>query len=173
MLLAAIRSNVCRGGVMSRTLMLVLWAWLLAACASNPKSESELNENRMGSDIPLVLQRAMVDGYALPTPNDCTGLLSDMQVLDEVLGEDIDSRGGEPVDEDFFASVMVSAVKGLIPYRSWLIRLSGEGKRERRGLAAIAAGSIRRAYLKGLGESWGCPLPGRPKRPPVAGQAED
>jgi len=85
---------------MSRTLMLVLWAWLLAAFANNPKSESQLYENRMGSDIPLVLQRAMVDGYALPTPNDCTGLLSDMQ-------------------------------------------------------------------------SWGCPLPGRPKRPPVAGQAED
>lgn len=159
---------------------------LLAACASNPKPtvavspaggpsqisavpapESNLYRNRMGSHIPPVLVRAMEEGYARPYPDDCAGLLGEVQALDAVLGEDIDSRSGEPIDEKFFASVMASAIKGLIPYRSWLIRLSGEGSRARRGIAAIAAGSIRRAYLKGLGESWDCVLPGRPKRPGI------
>ncbi|HEX5757215.1 MAG TPA: hypothetical protein VFY12_12815, partial [Arenimonas sp.] len=111
--------------------------------------------------------KAMEDAYALPYPADCHGLVADVQALDVVLGEDIDSREGGPADENFIASIMVGAIKGLIPYRSWLSRLSGEHKRERRGLAAIAAGGIRRAYLKGLGESWGCPLPGKPKRPVV------
>ncbi len=158
---------------MLRPIMLVLCALLLGACASNPKGGSDLYKNRMGSEIPASLQRAMADGYALPSPYDCGGLLADMHGLNEVLGEDIDSRGGEPVDENFFASMLVGALKGLVPYRSWLTRLSGEDKRARRGLAAIAAGSIRRAYLKGLGESWGCPLPGHPKRPQVKASPGD
>ena len=60
----------------------------------------------------------------------------------------------------------VSGIHGLMPYRSWLRKLSGAEKRELRAIAAIAAGSIRRGYLKGLGEARGCAPPATPNRGP-------
>jgi hypothetical protein len=43
-------------------------------------------------------------------------------------------------------------------------KLSGAERYERKVAAAIAAGSVRRAYLKGLGQAAGCAAPAAPRR---------
>lgn len=162
----------------TRLMGLYLLLALLAACVGDtssqrpvdhgaddmPAPQSEEYENHWGDQIPAVLERAMKDAYAVPHPLTCESLVAEVRALDAVLGEDLDIRGGEPADEDAVAAVLVGAIKGLIPYRSWLRRLSGEDQRARRGLAAIAAGCVRRAYLKGVGEAHNCPWPAMPKR---------
>lgn len=161
-----------------RVLALAVWVMMLSACASEsrirkpipgqesaPWPGSAEYQNKFGDTIPEPLLRAMDNAYAVPEPLDCDSLVSEVQELESVLGEDLDSRAGGPVDENIMTSVLIGAVQGAVPYRSWLMRLSGETKRLRHGVAAIAAGSVRRAYLKGLGQSQGCPLPATPKRP--------
>lgn len=168
-------------GALARTLRVVsLCAGLLGvlACSSAPtRSDSAelapappptLYRNRFGDDVPEVLVHAMADAYAAPSAPGCASLVLEVQALDDALGEDLDSRDGGPVPEKLLAVALAGAVKGLVPYYSWLRRLSGEHGRFRHGVAAIAAGSVRRAYLKGLGEAGACPQPAAPKRIGVA-----
>lgn len=149
----------------------------LFACASKPLPRAplpgqesapwpgaELFENQFGDDIPAILAQAMADAYAQPQPLACAALIAELNQLESVLGEDLDSRPGEPADPDLLADAMTGAVKGMIPYRSVLLQISGESARTRRGVAAITAGNIRRAYLKGVGEGLGCSPPAAPKR---------
>ncbi|MCR5881556.1 hypothetical protein LRS03_01205 [Rhizobacter sp. J219] len=42
-----------------------------------------------------------------------------------------------------------SAAEGVVPYRKWVRKLSGAERYSKDVAAAIAAGTVRRAYLKG------------------------
>ena len=59
-------------------------------------------------------------------------------------------------------SAIAGAASGNLPLRSWVRMLSGAQQHDKLVSAAISAGQIRRAYLKGLGESRGCAPPARP-----------
>lgn len=154
---------------------------LLTACASQPASKPEVSDatgsvvgdaatapardlNLMRDEIPPVLQRAMKDAYAKPPLDGCVALAAELAELNAVLGEDFDSRDALQKDGNFASDLVVGAVRSLIPYRSVLRRISGAHERERRALAAIAAGGVRRAYLKGVGEQRGCAAPAAPRR---------
>jgi hypothetical protein len=49
-------------------------------------------------------------------------------------------------------------------FRGWVRKLSGAERYSKQVAAAIAAGSIRRAFLKGLGQAAACPVPATPLR---------
>jgi hypothetical protein len=49
-----------------------------------------------------------------------------------------------------------------IPFRGWVRKLTGAEQHDRLVQAAIAAGAVRRGYLKGLGEARGCDPPATP-----------
>ena len=51
---------------------------------------------------------------------------------------------------------MRRTVEGFVPFRSWLRKLSGAEKHSKQVAAAITAGAIRRAYLKGRGDAMAC-----------------
>jgi hypothetical protein len=55
-----------------------------------------------------------------------------------------------------------------VPFRGWVRKLSGAERYSKEVAAAIAAGTVRRAYLKGLGEAKGCAAPAAPSRRPEA-----
>ena len=55
-----------------------------------------------------------------------------------------------------------STAEALIPLRNWVRKLSGAEQASRQVTRAIAAGIVRRAYLKGLGQAKGCPPPAAP-----------
>jgi hypothetical protein len=112
--------------------------------------------------LPPVLVAAVAAPYAPPPARDCTALAAQVRALDAVLGEDVDVA--PPLQDKEAERWLASGVKSLIPYFGWMRRLTGAERRERRALAANAAGALRRAYLKGLGEAGGCVFPAAPAR---------
>jgi hypothetical protein len=117
----------------------------------------------------MVLLVAAQDPYARPRPATCAGLLAQVRELNEVLGADLD----EPASTDqrdlaersqgLAIDVLSSTARGFIPMRYWIRRLTGAEQHDREVAAAITAGNVRRAYLKGLGESRGCNPPATPQ----------
>ncbi|WP_240621454.1 hypothetical protein [Caulobacter zeae] len=129
--------------------------------------------NLMRTKIPPVLLEAMQDPYARPQPSSCGQLTALVKPLDAALGIDLDQiPPGEDEDlmdrgrkaaGDAALGAMASAAQDLIPMRGWVRKLSGAEKHDRLVQSAMAAGAVRRAYLKGLGEARGCMPPATPQ----------
>jgi hypothetical protein len=131
--------------------------------------------NVLRTKIPPVLLEAMADPYARPPGKkiSCDTLIALVTPLDLALGEDVDRRPPED-NEDLMDrgkrmaassafGAMASAAQDLIPMRGWVRKLSGAEKHDSLVQHAMASGAIRRAYLKGLGESRGCNPPATPQ----------
>ena len=149
-------------------LPLLLIPLLLAACANAPQQVGQAattplrDLNVVKAEIPEVLQRAKAAPYALPAAKDCAAIAAEIRQLDEVLGADLDAppeqeerglleRGGEQAGKS-----LQRAAEGAIPFRGWVRKLSGAERYERRVAAAITAGGVRRAFLKGLRAAQPC-----------------
>lgn len=175
-------SHPSRGKAM-RHAALALACLALAACATTDtnKEAEKLTDaatspladlNLIRAKIPDVLKDAIKAPYAKPVIADCESIVARVKALDEALGPDVDAppaaeqglleRGGKLAEEQAWGALR-GAAEGLIPYRSWVRRLSGAERQTRMVAAAVAAGGVQRAYLKGIGESKGCPYPGSPR----------
>ena len=124
--------------------------------------------NVMREKIPPVLLQAIADPYARPTPATCSAIIGRVRELTNALGDDLDIQ----VDEDptmrergagAGREIVRAGAESLLPFRGFVRRLSGAEQHDKLVLQAITAGSVRRGYLKGLGEARGCPPPGTPK----------
>jgi hypothetical protein len=129
--------------------------------------------NLVRADIPPVLVAAQKAPYAQPADMACPSLAAQVQALDAALGADLDvpptaanpsliERGATAVGNAAVGSLR-GAAEGVVPFRGWVRKLSGAEKYSRDVAAAIAAGTIRRAYLKGLGQAVGCAAPAAPR----------
>jgi len=123
--------------------------------------------NLVRTKIPDTLLDAIDAPYARPRPMTCPEIAAEVAPLDDALGPDLDKpataenpsllqRGGS-LGHDTAADALRGTVEGLIPYRAWVRRLTGAERHDRLVAAAIAAGAVRRAYLKGLGLTLHCP----------------
>lgn len=130
--------------------------------------------NLVRADIPAALQAAEKAPYALPLEKTCPAITADVQALDAALGPDLDTpatlsnpslieRGAGTVGNAAVGALR-GAAENVIPFRGWVRKLSGAERYSREVAAAIAAGTIRRAYLKGLGQSMGCQAPASPRQ---------
>lgn len=175
---------------MRAILFLLVPALALGACASVPTpSARDLQEgaevttaglgnalatplkdvNVVREEIPLVLQEAAKAPYARPNPMTCARITALLLPLNGALGPDLDDM---KIDEDSLGEMggeaaldaIADFAAGSIPFRSWVRKISGAEKHQKRVRAAIAAGEVRRAYLKGLGEQLKCPPPATPNR---------
>lgn len=115
--------------------------------------------------IPEVLLTAASAPYANPEASDgieeCDAIGSSIAQIDAVLGPDLDVADAER-DDISVGRIAQSAVGSLIPFRSIVREITGAADHQRQFEAAIAAGAIRRGYLKGVGEAKGCAYPARP-----------
>ena len=129
-----------------------------AATAATPLSDLNL----VNAPIPDVLAAAQGAPYRLPDDLSCAALKADIAALDAVLGADLDTpptdnnpslieRGGGLV-----ASAAQRSVEGAIPFRGWVRKLSGAERYSKQVAAAIAAGTVRRAFLKGIAQAQRC-----------------
>ena len=167
---------------------------LLAGCATPPKeqaapprsaAEKKLGDavvapltdlNLVRDPIPPILALAQKAPYAIPADLSCMALGAEVAALDAALGDDLDTadiaatlsladRGAEAAGDAMISAVR-STTEGVIPFRGWVRKLSGAERYAKEATAAIAAGMVRRAYLKGLGQGAGCVAPAAPKREP-------
>jgi hypothetical protein len=123
--------------------------------------------NLVRAKIPAALKEALASPYAEPPVRECAALAERIQALDAALGADLDApkTGNEAsllergVDQVGKASInMISdTTTGIVPFRGWVRRLTGAERHSKRVAAAITAGSLRRAYLKGYARAQGCP----------------
>ena len=158
---------------MKRPAILVL-SLTLAACAAAPPKASVADAattplsdlNLVRADIPPVLLAAQRQPYVVPADTNCAALLADVRALDEVLGADLDTpatasnpslieRGGTAVG-GAAVGAFKGAAEGVVPFRGWVRKLTGAERYAKNVAAAIAAGTVRRAFLKGVGATHAC-----------------
>jgi hypothetical protein len=130
--------------------------------------------NLVRAEIPPILLLAQKLPYGPPADPTCAGLAKQIEALDAVLGADLDTaqtavnpslieRGLDSVGGAAIGTIR-GTTQAVVPYRSWVRRLSGAERYSKDVSAAIAAGTIRRAYLKGFGQAQGCSAPAAPRR---------
>ena len=127
-----------------------------------------------GFVLVTVLLLALKEPYAGARGASCAELAAKIRELDAVLGTDLDSppadsdpglvERGTAAAKDTAIRQLRGAAEGVVPYRGWVRKLSGAERYSRDVNAAVTAGTIRRGYLKGLGEAAGCPAPAAPPR---------
>lgn len=174
-----------------RPLLLAPVFALLAGCVSNRANEdgsiqttAQANRSGIGgaitaplrdvnvvrTKIPTPLLEALAEPYARPMDKGCAAIVAQVSALDEALGTDWDVQNPEKPRKDRMVEqaesgaygLMAGAAQGVIPFRGWVRKLTGAERHDKLVGNAIAAGRVRRAYLKGLGESRGCNPPGTP-----------
>jgi hypothetical protein len=169
---------------MEKVLIAVLATVALAGCTAPARGPDDplgravtapLSDlNIVQAEIPPALAAARKAPYQAPVDASCDGIEAEVKELEAVLGADLDTRqtainpslierGGDYVSDAAVGSVR-GATEGIVPFRSWVRRLSGAEKYSREVAAAIAAGSVRRSYLKGYGDARGCLVPAAPRR---------
>lgn len=168
-----------------KSLIVLSLALLLSACntqKSTTKSDTpkQIGEavtaplkdlNLVQTAIPNPLRTAQKNPYAMPADTSCAALIKEINALDEVLGADLDTPTIDKNDSLLVRSVVsesVSAIRktteGAVPFRNWVRKLSGAERKSKAVAAAITAGSIRRAYLKGIGQANKCMAPAAPNQ---------
>lgn len=128
--------------------------------------------NLMRSKIPAVLEAAYADPYRRPDSASCDAIVDEVTKLNAALGDDLDADNVKEISMQGRAKEeALSAIAGLasdvIPFRGWVRKLTGAERHDKRIQKSIAAGAVRRAYLKGLGEARGCNPPGTPLHKPI------
>ena len=139
----------------------------------------DLNIARQG--IPPVLLAAITNPYDRPRSLDCGEITREIGVLSSALGADFDEPETPQAPSltqkngKVALAIVHGAAETLLPFAGFVRTLSGAQRHDQLVIEAITAGSVRRGYLKGLGESHRCPRPASPVhflRPPPPAQED-
>jgi hypothetical protein len=120
--------------------------------------------------VPPVLVAALADPYDLKGLKTCAGFVTAIDGLDAALGDDIDVAFDKSNREKMgngAGAIAKSLIGSFIPFRGVLREVSGANAQQRAWDRALYAGSVRRAFLKGMGQSKGCAYPAAPANPQV------
>ncbi len=129
--------------------------------------------NLVRPEIPEILTEAAKQPYKVPDDLNCETLNTVIHELNKALGSDYDAlklAERDLIDQglDEAGSRAVGALRrtteGVVPFRSWVRKLTGAERYAKRISSTAAAGVTRRAFLKGLRISMNCPMtiPTRP-----------
>lgn len=108
--------------------------------------------------LPPVLQRAVLSPYELTGVADCAGLQRELADLDVALGADVDAPGAEESRAGELAADLISGALSL-PFRGVVRQVTGAARRDKAYRRAVAAGMVRRGFLKGRAGAIGCAAP--------------
>ena len=119
--------------------------------------------------IPEILQLAASAPYSSANTRSCAAIADEVRRLDAALGRDVDAPGVSKNERAELAAVAArTAVNTLIPGLGLVRVITGADKQQRRVEAAVYGGSVRRAYLKGIGLARRCSAPAAPTAEAVA-----
>lgn len=161
--------------------VLALAAAATSACATRPEGEDQARDQQGGllnaaatplrdvglirPDIPDLIENLTYPYEMQGLAEGCPSVLYEIGRLDAILGSEsyqpgpersLYARGGDAA-ENYAVGSVADAAADLVPYRSWVRRLSGASGRERKMAAAYALGEQRRTFLRGFGAALGCP----------------
>ncbi|MBX9858624.1 MAG: hypothetical protein K2Y20_03430 [Sphingomonas sp.] len=137
--------------------------------ATQPLRDARLQKDK----IPEALLLAASAPYSADGTRTCAQIADQIATLTAALGDDVDVEGKKKGEGAYIASAATkAAVNTLIPGLGLVRVVTGADKAQRRAEAAAYAGSVRRAYLKGLGLSKGCRAPAAPVAAAVADRPE-
>ena len=179
-----------RANTLVKLLVAAIVGASLAACASGRTADTRRgvgdaayiplrDVGLMRPEIPLLLRNLQYP-YSTATLSDCGAVAHEIRQLDAVLGPEsyqpgpnrnVWDRSGDFLEEQTIEAAE-STAEDLIPFRSWVRRISGASRAEREALRAVANGQQRRTFLRGYGASLGCPNI-RPPPPPQPHQARE
>jgi len=159
---------------MSKRIVIMLLSLSVASCITREASQinaSKSTESRIASAIvsplsdfnivqiaiPAVLSDAVKNPYRMPASNTCKELTEQVKLLDIALGPDFDAKDAADTQsyldqgQDFAQNEAIGSVErtieGVVPFRSWIRKLSGAERRSKELSTAVAAGVVRRAFL--------------------------
>jgi len=124
--------------------------------ATTPMTDLNLRKD----EIPQLLIDAQAKPYDLEGLTTCSQIAARVGEFDAVLGDDLDlpQTPGQRISPGRIGQVVVGS---FIPFRGLIREVSGANDQRRRVDAAISAGFVRRAFLKGVGQQLGCRYPAR------------
>jgi hypothetical protein len=134
--------------------------------------------NMIRPEVPLLL-RHLEYPYSTLNLTSCAAVMDEIHQYDAVLGPEsyqpgpnrnVWDRSGDFVEQQTIEAAQNTA-QDLIPFRSWVRRLTGATAAEREALRAVANGQQRRTFLRGYGASLGCPNVIPPPPPPTPAPA--
>ncbi len=107
------------------------------------------------------LEAMMAEPYSMKGLRTCRQIITEVKKIDEMLGPDVDSpealeAAKKQTPAEFVFGATEAVAGSLIPFTGLIRFVSGAQKRERYAQAAVFAGSVRRAYLKGTARNRGC-----------------
>jgi hypothetical protein len=136
---------------------------------SQPLRDTRIKDEK----IPEILLLAASAPYSSVNSRSCAAIAGEVRRLDQALGRDVDAPGVSRNERAEMAALAArTAVNTLIPGLGIVRVISGADKQQRRVEAAVYGGSVRRAYLKGIGLARGCRAPAAPTRDAVASTPE-
>lgn len=163
-----------RGIIIIGTLAVALTSPALAQDTVGGALTQPLRDTRIADrKIPEILQLAASAPYSSANTRACPAIAGEVRRLDAALGRDVDAPGQPKSERSALAAVAArTAVSSLIPGLGIVRVITGADKQQRRAEAAVYGGSVRRAYLKGIGLSKGCAPPAAPTKAAVADRQE-
>lgn len=105
------------------------------------------------------IEAVMAAPYSLTGIKTCAQFKTEIGKMTSVLGPDVDSPQTQTPDKspaEVALSLGESAAGGILPFTGLIRRVSGAEARQKYAQAAVYAGSVRRAYLKGTARAKGC-----------------
>lgn len=113
-------------------------------------------------EVDPYLETLMASPYSLNGLKSCKDLKAANARLTSVLGPDVDSaeakaqKGQSPAE--FALEAGASVAGSLIPASGLIRKISGADARQKYANAAVYAGGLRRAYIKGVAKARGCKI---------------
>jgi hypothetical protein len=129
-----------------------------ADTAGNIATKPLKDANVIKSEIPPKLLAVMGQPYSLAGLKTCADFSREIGQLTSILGPDVDTvqpKSGTSASEAVLSGIEDMAGR-LVPASGLIRKVSGAEAEEKKAKAAIYAGSLRRAYLKGTARAKGC-----------------
>lgn len=126
--------------------------------AENIATKPLKDANVVKTEIPPKLLAIMGQPYSLAGLKTCADFGREISQLTAVLGPDVDTvqpKKGTTTSEAVLAGIE-DVAGGFIPGTRIVRKVSGAEAQEKKAKAAVYAGSLRRAYLKGTARAKGC-----------------
>jgi len=120
--------------------------------------------NANPKEVPPILEDAIKHPYKLAGTATCAELTASVNALTAVLGPDVDQPApkGKSNSTEIAMAAGQGAVTAFIPATGLIKQVSGAAAAQKHAQAAVYAGSVRRGFLKGMGQAKRCAPPAAP-----------